>query len=114
MILSADRDLLEVLTGFMNEDRDTLVPARLSILVYLYFMGSAQFSRLQEKLELTSGNLASHLKKLESLGLIKTTRGFIEVKPVRFIEITPDGVEKVRGQVLRMRELVSKIVDKKS
>jgi DNA-binding MarR family transcriptional regulator len=110
--LSADRELLEVLTGFMNEDRETLVPARLSILVYLYFTGSAQFSKLQDKLEMTSGNLASHLKKLEDLGLIKTTRGFIEVKPVRFIEITSEGVEKVREQVLRMRELVSKVVEK--
>lgn len=110
--MSADRELLEVLTGFMNEDRETLVPARLSILVYLYFTGSAQFSKLQDKLEMTSGNLASHLKKLEDLGLIKTTRGFIEVKPVRFIEITSEGVEKVREQVLRMRELVSKVVEK--
>ncbi|MFX0055939.1 MAG: transcriptional regulator [Promethearchaeota archaeon] len=111
MTLSADRDLLKVLAGFMSEDRETLVPARLSILVYLYFTGSAQFSKLQDKLELTSGNLASHLKKLESMDLIKTTRGFIEVKPVRFIEITPAGVEKVREQVLRMRELVSKVVE---
>ncbi len=110
--MSADRDLLEVLTGFMNEDRDTLVPARLSILVYLYFTGSAQFSKLKDKLELTSGNLASHLKKLEEMKLIKTTRGFIDVKPVRFIEITPDGVAKVREQILRMRELVSKVVEK--
>jgi len=82
---------LKVLAGFMNEDRETLVPARLSILIYLYFIGSAQFSKVQEKLDMTSGNLASHLKKLESMGLIKTTRGFIEVKPVRFIEITPEG-----------------------
>jgi DNA-binding MarR family transcriptional regulator len=114
MTLSADRDLLKVLAGFMNEDRETLVPARLSILIYLYFIGSAQFSKIQEKLEMTSGNLASHLKKLESMGLIKTTRGFIDVKPVRFIEITPEGVEKVRTQVLRMRELVSKVVDKEA
>jgi len=112
--LSADRELLEVLTGFMNEDRETLVPARLSILVYLYFTGSTQFSKLQDKLEMTSGNLASHLKKLEDLGLIKTTRGFIEVKPVRFIEITSEGIEKVREQVLRMRELVSKVVEKQT
>ena len=105
---------MKVLAGFMNEDRETLVPARLSILIYLYFIGSAQFSKVQEKLDMTSGNLASHLKKLESMGLIKTTRGFIEVKPVRFIEITPEGVEKVRGQVLRMRQLVSKIVDKET
>jgi DNA-binding MarR family transcriptional regulator len=97
----------------MNEDRDTLVPARLSILVYLYFTGSAQFSKLKDKLELTSGNLASHLKKLEDLGLIKTTRGFIDVKPVRFVEITSEGVGKVREQVGRMRELVSKVVEKK-
>ncbi|NHJ14872.1 MAG: MarR family transcriptional regulator [Candidatus Thorarchaeota archaeon] len=111
MTLSADRDLLKVLAGFMNQDRDTLVPARLSILVYLYFTGSARFSKLQEKLELTSGNLASHLKKLEELNFIRTTRGFIDVIPVRFIEITPAGVAKVREQIGRMRDLVSKVVE---
>jgi DNA-binding MarR family transcriptional regulator len=111
--LSADRDLLEVLTGFMNEDRDTLIPARLSILVYLYFIGRAQFSQLKDKLELTSGNLASHLKKLEAMGLVRTTRHFIELKPARIIEITPEGVEKVRHQVQRMGELVTRVVEKK-
>ncbi len=95
----------------MNEDRETLVPARLSILVYLYFANRSQFSQLKSKLDLTSGNLASHLKKLENMGLIKTTRHFIELKPARIVEITPKGVQKVRQQILRMRDLVTRLID---
>ena len=110
--MPADRELIEVLAGFMNEDRETLVPARLSILVYLYLTGSAQFSKLRDKLELTSGNLASHLKKLEELDLVTTMRRFVELKPVRIIAITPKGAERVRDQMIRMRELVSMIVKK--
>ncbi|MFQ5832837.1 MAG: transcriptional regulator [Candidatus Thorarchaeota archaeon] len=106
-----ERDLLEVLTGFVNEDRETLVPARLSILVYLYFATRAQFSQLRDKLNLTSGNLASHLKKLENMGLINTTRHFIELKPARIVEITPEGVQKVRQQITRMRNLVTTLID---
>jgi DNA-binding MarR family transcriptional regulator len=105
--LSLDRDVLDALVGFMEEDRETFVPVRLSILVYLYFTHRAQFTHLQNKLNLTSGNLSSHLRKLQDLGLVKVSKHFVDLKPKTIVSITTDGVEKVRGQLLRMRELVS-------
>jgi DNA-binding MarR family transcriptional regulator len=91
----------------MKEDRDTFVPARLSILVHLYFTQSAVFTSLQKALKLTSGNLSSHLKKLQSLGLVRISKEFIELKPTTTVVITQEGAEKVRSQLLRLRELVS-------
>ena len=112
--MSLDRDVLDALVGFMEEDRETLVPARLSILVFLYFSHSVQFTQLQNKLNLTSGNLSSHLRKLQEMGYVKITKQFIELKPTTIVQSTPEGIAKVRSQLLRMRELVSAAILPKS
>jgi DNA-binding MarR family transcriptional regulator len=98
----------------MEEDRETMVPARLSVLVYLYFTQNATFPVLQKKLGLTSGNLSSHLRKLEELGLIRISKRFVDLKPTTFAVLTKEGAERVRSQMIRMRELVSKVIDQKS
>lgn len=105
--MSLDGDVLNALVGLMEEDRETFVPARLSILVYLYFTQNAQFTQLQKKLKLTSGNLSSHLRKLQDKGFVKITKHFVELKPTTIVVITKEGIEKVRSQLIRMRELVS-------
>jgi DNA-binding MarR family transcriptional regulator len=104
--------VLNALVGFMEEDRETFVPARLSILVYLYFTQSAQFTHLQKKLNLTSGNLSSHLRKLQDLEYVRITKHFVDLKPTTIIQITPEGLEQVKNQLLRMRELVSAAIEK--
>ncbi len=106
-------DVLAALVGLMKEDRDTFVPARLSILTYLYFTQSAKFTNLQKTLKLTSGNLSSHLRKLQDLGLVRISKHFVELKPTTIVNITQDGAERVRAQLLRMRELVSIIIEQK-
>ncbi|MFX1607178.1 MAG: transcriptional regulator [Promethearchaeota archaeon] len=110
--MSLDGDLLSALEGLMEEDRETMVPTRLSILVYLYFTQNATFPVLQKKLGLTSGNLSSHLRRLEELGLIRISKRFVDLKPTTFAVLTKDGAERVRSQMIRMRELVSMVVDK--
>lgn len=109
--MSLKGDVLNVLVGLMKEDRDTFVPARLSILVHLYFTQSTVFTSLQKTLKLTSGNLSSHLKKLQSLGLVRISKEFIELKPTTTVVITQEGAEKVRSQLLRLRELVSVVIE---
>ena len=110
--MSLDGDLLSALVGLMEEDRETMVPTRLSILVYLYFTQNATFPILQKRLGLTSGNLSSHLRKLEELGLIRISKRFVDLKPTTFAVLTKEGAERVRSQMIRMRELVSMVVDK--
>jgi DNA-binding MarR family transcriptional regulator len=106
--------VLDALVGFMEEDRETFVPARLSILVYLYFTQKAQFTQLQKKLSLTSGNLSSHLRKLQDLQLVKISKHFVDLKPTTIVTITSEGIEKVRTQLLRMREVVSAAISQET
>jgi DNA-binding MarR family transcriptional regulator len=112
--VSLEGDVLNALVGLMEEDRETFVPVRLSILVYLYFTRNAQFTHLQSKLGLTSGNLSSHLRKLQDMGYIKILKHFVDLKPTTIVVITPEGTEKVRSQLVKMRELVSAAIEKSS
>ncbi|MCK5265381.1 MAG: transcriptional regulator [Candidatus Thorarchaeota archaeon] len=109
-----DGNLLSTLIGLMEEDRDTMVPTRLSILVYLYFTQNATFPVLQKKLGLTSGNLSSHLRKLEKLNLIRISKRFVDLKPTTFAVITLEGAERVKSQMVRLRELVSLVIEEDS
>jgi len=109
--LSLDGDRLSALIGLMDEDSETMVPARLSILVYLYFTQNATFPVLQKKLGLTSGNLSSHLRKLEELGLIRISKRFVDLRPTTFAVLTKEGAQRIRSQMVRMRELVSMVMD---
>ncbi len=112
--MSIDGSILGALVGLMEEDRETFVPARLSILSYLYFTQKAKFTDLQKTLNLTSGNLSSHLRKLESLGLIRISKRFVELKPTTIVVITQEGAERVRAQLLKMRELVAAAMEEES
>ena len=110
--MKLDEELLRALVSLMDEDKDVFVPARLSILVYLYFTQSAKFTNLQKKLNMTSGNLSSHLKKLQEIGLVRISKRFVELKPTTLVVITQEGTERVRSQLLRMREIVSVLLEK--
>lgn len=53
------------------------VPARLRIMVALAEIGSndtLSFARLQDMLDLTAGNLITHLRKLEEAGYVTTAK----------------------------------------
>ena len=52
---------------------------------------TVDFNTLKELMELTDGNLASHIKALENLGYIQTIKQFISRKPNTRYKITDQG-----------------------
>jgi len=64
---------------------------RLGIMSILMVNDSADFSTIKELLELTDGNLASHIKALEGLGYIRITKQFIDRKPNTNYTVTETG-----------------------
>ena len=54
---------------------------RLSIMSLLMIEEFMDFKTLKSTLELTDGNLASHLKSLEKLGFIDIKKSFVGKKP---------------------------------
>ncbi|HNX11560.1 MAG TPA: transcriptional regulator [Paludibacteraceae bacterium] len=64
---------------------------RLGIMSVLIVNDTVDFNTLKELLELTDGNLASHIKALENLGYIQTIKQFISRKPNTRYKITDQG-----------------------
>lgn len=66
---------------------------RLGIMSILLVNESVEFNMLKEMLQLTDGNLASHLKALEELKYLTVNKKFIGKKPNTSYSVTPLGKE---------------------
>lgn len=64
---------------------------RLGIMSALAVNDSLDFTSLKEFLDVTDGNLATHIKKLEKEGYVEVEKSFIDNKPNTKYSITPEG-----------------------
>ena len=65
--------------------------ARLSIMSVLMVNESINFNSIKELLNLTDGNLATHVKALEEAGYITVQKEFIGRKPNTLYAVTTEG-----------------------
>lgn len=72
---------------------------RLGIISILSVNEWADFNTMKQLLELTDGNLASHLKALESVGYIQSTKQFIGKKPNTRYSITELGKKDFKAHL---------------
>ena len=80
----------------MNQDISNLNKAfesriRIGIMSILMVNDRVEFSVLKDTLELTDGNLASHISALEKLKFIEVTKQFIGKKPNTSYNVTEYG-----------------------
>lgn len=64
------------------------------------------FNELKELLELTDGNLASHLKALEKVEYISVNKSFIGRKPNTTYKITSSGKTAFELHLKALEELI--------
>lgn len=69
----------------------------------------ASFNHLKEVLEVTDGNLASHLKSLENAGYIKVIKSFKNRKPNTNYEITTSGAEAFDSHLKALEEILKQL-----
>jgi DNA-binding MarR family transcriptional regulator len=69
---------------------------RLGIMSALLVNDSVSYNELKELLQVTDGNLASHLKGLEDSGYIKVQKGFIGRKTNTTYSVTKAGEKAFR------------------
>lgn len=79
---------------------------RLGIMSILMVNDSADFSTIKELLDVTDGNLASHLKALEKEGIILVTKQFIERKPNTSYSVTPLGEQLFKQHIDALEKLI--------
>lgn len=76
----------------MNDlDRTIHEPARLRILMVLSGVDSADFNFLSGALKLTSGNLSTHLDRLDKAGYVEIRKSFQGKMPKTECRLTASG-----------------------
>lgn len=79
---------------------------RLGIMAALMVNEQLDFNALKELLELTDGNLASHLKALEQNGIVDVSKQFIGRKPNTSYSLTITGRNDFQEHISALEELI--------
>ena len=80
---------MENIIANLNKVFDSRI--RLGIMSILSVNDAIDFNTMKELLELTDGNLASHLKALENIDYVRSSKQFIGRKPNTKYQITGLG-----------------------
>jgi DNA-binding MarR family transcriptional regulator len=84
-------------------------PTRLSIMAALSTLeegAKVDFTFLSEELEVTEGNLSSHIRKLEEAGLLNVEKVFVDRKPKTWIALTARGRQAFSRYVEELEKIV--------
>ncbi|WP_420384766.1 winged helix-turn-helix domain-containing protein [Roseivirga sp.] len=79
---------------------------RLGIMSALMANESLDFNRLKELLEVTDGNLASHLKALEKEDYIEVSKSFVGRKPNTQYMVTTIGNRAFKAHIDALEQLI--------
>ncbi|KPN29772.1 helix-turn-helix domain protein [Halolamina pelagica] len=92
-------------------DLDKLVhqPTRLEIFAYLYRHGESTFTDLTEDLDLTEGNLSSHLQRMEDEDAVEIRKEFVDRRPRTTAVLTTTGEELFEEHVRQLQGLIDDI-----
>jgi DNA-binding HxlR family transcriptional regulator len=80
---------------------------RLGIMSILSVNESIDFNTMKELLEITDGNLATHLKTLENIDYIRSKKQFIGRKPNTKYEITESGKMSFKEHLNALEKLIN-------
>ncbi|SJZ79042.1 winged helix-turn-helix domain-containing protein [Sediminibacterium ginsengisoli] len=82
---------------------------RLGIMSAVMVNEGLNFNELKELIEVTDGNLASHLKTLEENEFIKVKKGFIGRKTNTTYSITKTGEKAFRTHLEALEQMIRKL-----
>jgi DNA-binding MarR family transcriptional regulator len=91
---------------FENLDKVMEHRVRLQIISVLVANDSYDFNALKELLDVTDGNLATHLKALEREKYISISKSFIERKPNTRYKVTERGRTAFKKHLDALEELI--------
>lgn len=81
---------------------------RLGIMSILMVNENADFRRLKDLLNVTDGNLASHIAALEKAGYIVITKQFIGKKPNTAYSATQSGKNAFKAHLDNLEKLIKR------
>ena len=91
----------------LNKTFDSRI--RLGIMSALMVNDAVSFNELKELLDITDGNLASHLKTLEESGFIKFQKGFIGRKTNTTYTVTKAGEKEFKLHLDALSKMIGSV-----
>lgn len=82
-------------------------PARLAVMAMLAGGDELDFKLLRDRLDLTDGNLSSHLRKLEEAGYLRCAKGFLGRRPRSTYTIRAKGRAALSRHVAELERIVA-------
>lgn len=82
---------------------------RLGVMSILVVNDEVSFNDLKQMLEVTDGNLATHLVNLEENGLIKVHKGFIGRKTNTTYSITKPGQKSFTEHITALEKMIKDV-----
>ena len=79
---------------------------RLGIMSTLAVNDSLDFTSLKEFLDVTDGNLATHIKKLEGEGFVESKKSFIDNKPNTRYSMTTKGKKAFNEHLAVLEQII--------
>lgn len=102
--LTANRTVVKDIIGKLHKVFESRV--RLGVMSILMVQDWTEFNHLKEVLDITDGNLASHLTNLEKHGLIEVKKQFVGRKPNTRYRATELGRKLFREHLDYLRKLI--------
>lgn len=97
---------VEALEALGSLDDAFLQKARLGIMSTLLALGEADFKLLKEALNLSDGNLSTHLAVLEERGYLEARKEFVRKKPHTTYTPTEEGRAAFQRYLLALERII--------
>ena len=79
---------------------------RLAIMAYLSGADAASFAELQQRAQVSEGNLSVHLRKLEEAGYVAVEKRFVGRKPQTLCRLSAAGRDAWIAYIEHMQRLI--------
>ena len=87
-------------------DRLIHSPVRLAVMAMLFGGDEIDFTLIRDRLDVSDGNLSTHLRKLEDGGYVRCRKGFVGRRPRTGYRILPKGRAAFKRHVAALERIV--------
>ena len=91
---------------FLQLDRVIHEKGRLAIMSMLAASPALSFTEMRDALEMTDGNLTTHIRTLQEAGYISVTKSFQNNRPLTTCSLTPTGKKAFTGYINLLEKII--------
>lgn len=92
---------------FLQLDRVIHEKGRLALMAALAATPELSFTELRDLLQMTDGNLTTHIRTLQESGYVAVTKVYRDNRPLTTCSLTGSGLEAFGRHIERLAEIVA-------